>query len=537
MATTTPRRIVVDDTDPTIQYSTGWFVADPTKLNTLGNYGPVYNSSSHATSTSGSTLTFPFNGTSITVMGTIDITTDTTTNTTDPTWTCYVDEIPISNPNPTFAFPENNWPLCNLAAVAGGAHTLTIQVTSKGQPFYFDNLLYTPLPSVAQESAVLEYTNMDSSVSFGSGWAPWGAQNVTQTPGAQVALNFHGTSVSLFGYVPTELPHNASSASYTIDGGPPVNFALNGLPAQSATVYNTLFLTTNTLTPETHNLVVSYDGDSAETPLVVGSFFVTNVSTPSSSTTTTSASSTASADLSTTPAAATKSTPVGAIAGGIVGCVAVLALIVGLVFWCRRRRRSVAADTRRTSANPFTMAAAETLPASVAGAQYASTSSALYSSTGGAQYSYSAVGSQHARPETLGSSSMYPDAPGAGPAYPYMRPASPHPPTDAASSYGGASHAHNLSGSYTSGSDPPPGAGYPTPTPSETSRKYQRELAATAAFMNMPLAPLRASGPRAVVLRHHQDSGVRLNSASSLGVPLPEPEPEIVELPPGYSRE
>jgi hypothetical protein len=58
------RRIVVDDNDPAIQYGpNGWYLADPSKLNALGNYGPIYNGTTHATSTTGSTFTFPFNGT------------------------------------------------------------------------------------------------------------------------------------------------------------------------------------------------------------------------------------------------------------------------------------------------------------------------------------------------------------------------------------------------------------------------------------------------------------------------------------------
>ncbi|KAJ7443946.1 hypothetical protein B0H11DRAFT_2090356 [Mycena galericulata] len=574
-----PRRIVVDDTDPAIQYSPGgWTVADASKLNTLGNYGPLYNSTSHSTSTSGSTLSFSFNGTSISVMGTIDITTDTTTNTTDPTWSCFVDEIPITNPNPTFAFPENNWPLCDLAQVAPGSHVLTIQVQSKGQPFYLDNILYTPLPGTNLASAVLEYTNTDPSVSFGSGWQEWGTQNVTQTKGAQVALNFHGTSVSLLGYIPTELPHNASSASYTIDGGAPVDFALTGLPAQSATLYNALFFQTNTLTPATHNLVVTYAGNSAQTPLVVGMFYVTNISTPSSSSPSPSIAS-PSADLSHTQVKVNKTSPLGAIVGGIVGCLAVLALVVGLVFWCRRRQRRITEQTRRTSADPFTSMTATTadsrLPASV-------------STMGGAAqgYPYSAVPANS--PYSPGSSAaqLYADVPAAGPSYPYTSPGARFPPspTDATSSSGGGvshardpsgsyvgsthnphdvGHAPNLSGSFSGGStsarDPHEGQyaqnqnlssysgsaqgsahdlplrssgvggayAYPTPTPSETSRKYQREREATAAFTT-PLTPLRAG--RGVVVRQYQDSGVRLRSESSLGM-----EPEIVELPPGYS--
>ncbi|KAF8181447.1 hypothetical protein K438DRAFT_1841151 [Mycena galopus ATCC 62051] len=55
------RSVVVDDTDPAITYSPeGWFVANPSVL-TQGNWGPIYNGTSHATS-SNATLCFSFNG-------------------------------------------------------------------------------------------------------------------------------------------------------------------------------------------------------------------------------------------------------------------------------------------------------------------------------------------------------------------------------------------------------------------------------------------------------------------------------------------
>ncbi|KAJ7481803.1 hypothetical protein FB451DRAFT_1237221 [Mycena latifolia] len=546
-AGTVLRRIVVDDTDPAIQYGpSGWYAADPTKLNGLGNYGPVYNSSSHATSTS-STLSFPFNGTSVSVLGTIAIVTGAN-NVTDPTWDCFVDEIKIENPNPTFQYPENNWPLCDQSQIASGSHMLTIQVQSKGQPFYLDQILYTPLPSASYESAVLEYTNMDPAVSFGSGWQQWGAQNVTQTSGAQVALNFHGTSVSLRGYIPTELPHNASSGTYSIDGGPPVSFVLPGLPAQSATLYNSLLFTTNTLISAAHNLVVTYAGDSTKTPLVVSTFYVTNTSTPASTSTSSSSNSTPSPDLSTTPVTTTKSTPTAAIAAGTVGVIVVLALVAGLVFWCRRRRRRAAEDLRRVSANPFTPSTVDTVPVSTAGATYSY--SALPAETSGYQYSRPGTPAQPSTPSasaispftplgTPGASMQpYHDAPppGAAAAHPYMHPAAPRAPTDATSSASG-SHAQTPS----AGSALEAGVvAYPTPVPSDgsvrsrTARKYEHEMAASAALPAplAPLTPLRANAKRPVVVRHHQDSGVRLTPPASVVS-----EPEFLELPPDYSRD
>jgi hypothetical protein len=58
----TLRQVLVDDTDPSIQYGPeGWFVADPSKLN-VGNFGPIYNATSHATTSGNSTLSYSFNG-------------------------------------------------------------------------------------------------------------------------------------------------------------------------------------------------------------------------------------------------------------------------------------------------------------------------------------------------------------------------------------------------------------------------------------------------------------------------------------------
>ncbi|KAJ7701930.1 hypothetical protein B0H17DRAFT_1045133 [Mycena rosella] len=522
------RRIVVDDTDPAIQYGpNGWYAADPAKLNSVGNYGPVYNISSHATSTNGSTLSFPFNGTSISVMGTT-----ATVGNADPTWDCFVDDIKIDNPSPNFQYQENNWLLCDQAQIAPGPHMLRIEVQSKGQPFYLDNILYTPVAGVSYESAVLEYTNIDPSVSFGSGWKPLLTENITQTAGAQVALNFHGTSVSLLGYIPTELPHTASAATYSIDGGPPVNFTLNGLPAQSATVYNAVLFTTNTLTPTTHNIVVTYGGDTTKTPLVVSTFYVTNTSTPATGAPNSTPSG---SDSSNTPVTKTKSTPTAAIAAGTVSVVVVLALIVGLVFWCRRRRRRSADQLHRQSANPFMGSTVDTAPASL--------------STAAATYSYSVVPGETFNPYGQPGMPATPGTPGrpyspyldaspsaSGVAHPYMHPAPPRAPTSAT----GSSHAFTPS----AGSAGEAGMVYPTPVPSDggsgsgrsgRSQKYERELAASIAMSPpaplMPLTPLRANAPRPIVV-HHQDSGVRLTPPPSIMS-----EPEIVDVPPGYSRD
>ncbi|KAJ7642173.1 hypothetical protein FB45DRAFT_863226 [Roridomyces roridus] len=52
-----PRQVIVDDTDPSIQYNAqDWFVADPGALNN-GNFGEIYNNTSHATTSSNARFT------------------------------------------------------------------------------------------------------------------------------------------------------------------------------------------------------------------------------------------------------------------------------------------------------------------------------------------------------------------------------------------------------------------------------------------------------------------------------------------------
>ncbi|KAJ7842065.1 hypothetical protein B0H13DRAFT_1731810 [Mycena leptocephala] len=315
MSETPLRQRVIDDTGPNIQYGPhGWFMADLSTLN-RGNFGPIFQGTSHA-ATSNSTLSYTFSGTAIEVYGTIMVSTDAN-NVTDPTWECFVDERKIDNPDPTFKFPENNWLLCHQPQISSGSHVLTIDVQSKGRAFYFDYLVYTPPPDASFESAVLIYPATDPSVSFGSGWSTFGGEYGTTTNGAQVILNFLGTSASLYGFVPNELPHNSTWATYSIDGGPPVNFTLGGLNS-STTSYNNILFTTPTISNEPHNLVVTYGGDGHHTPLVVQKFYVTNTTSAESiSGSGSPLPSSALPSPSSNPSA--KRTPAGAIAGSIIG--------------------------------------------------------------------------------------------------------------------------------------------------------------------------------------------------------------------------
>ncbi|KAK6977479.1 hypothetical protein R3P38DRAFT_2810032 [Favolaschia claudopus] len=352
------RQRVIDDTDPDIQYGPGdWLVVDPNSMH-VGNFGPIYQGTSHASS-SDSILSFPFNGTSISVFGSIII--STVNNVTDPTWECFVDQTKIPNGNDKFQYPENNWPLCSQPQLEPGPHVLSIQVKSKGQKFYLDYLTYTPLPDASFETGVLLYPPTDPDLTYSSGWRAFGGETGTNAKGAQVFLSFHGTSVVQYGFVPHELSHNATWATYNIDGGGPVNFTLPGLAAtEGTTQYFTSLFRTPTIPSGPHNLVITYGGDDQHTPLMIGGFYVTNTSTgtilfpsptsPSISTTTPSGSPTPD------PSESTKHslhTAVGAIAGGVVaGVIVSLLIAIGAVL-CQRRRRRKRHIPDPTAATPY----------------------------------------------------------------------------------------------------------------------------------------------------------------------------------------
>ncbi|KAF7340814.1 hypothetical protein MSAN_02110600 [Mycena sanguinolenta] len=346
---TTPRRIVVDDTDPAINYSSNeWFPANVTQLNTLGNFGFVWNGTTHSTTANGATLSFAFNGTSIEVLGTI-VNTDDGLNTA--LWVCKVDGVVLANgTNPYISVPENNWVLCNQDTLPAGPHNLTLLVQTPNAPFYLDSIQYTPTPDVSFDGAVLALSADDSAISYSSGWKFYTVEDtvedtelIAQANGAQVTLNFHGTSATLTGFVPHELAHNATTAAYSVDGGPATTFALAGLAADSNTTsYNVPILSVSGLTPAAHNIVVTYGGAEQYTPLVVNTWFITNSTIAAPPSTSSSASI---PSHTSTSGGTTKHTPTGAIAGGVVGGLALIGLLAALGFWLRRRRQRWSDDT------------------------------------------------------------------------------------------------------------------------------------------------------------------------------------------------
>ncbi|KAF9479548.1 hypothetical protein BDN70DRAFT_806815 [Pholiota conissans] len=341
MASSTPRQIVVDDSDPSIIYSSAFFVDNTGDLNNQGNFGATLKSTLHGTNGTGS-LQFQFSGTQVAVFGTTDQT--NATGHIDPTWECFVDSVSIGSMNP-FQFVENNWNLCSADGLPDKSHVLTINANSHGRTFWFDYLRYVPSANVPLENALVLVDHTDRDLQYDSNWGPLGTiANMTSVNGAQVSLSFTGVSLQWYSHIPTELPHRPSLATYSIDGGAENSFALQGLgsPTQ-VTLYNVMEFEITSLPYGRHDITITFQGDNTSTPLTLAYLLIQNGSSYSAPT--------PSATASVASLSANKSGPnVGGIVGGVLGALFFFLSVVAAVLFYRHWRKQYGPDMKLKNA-------------------------------------------------------------------------------------------------------------------------------------------------------------------------------------------
>ncbi|KAF5316677.1 hypothetical protein D9619_006223 [Psilocybe cf. subviscida] len=338
---TSTRRVVVDDSDPRILYSSSpsWFtISDP--MANVGNYGPTYNSTQHGTHSSAS-FEFNFSGTQIFVFGTTHIQKANNTTGYTPNWQCFIDHVSVGATDP-FEFPENNWTLCSARGLADGKHTLRVEANStNGAIFYFDYLRYAPSDSVPLENESIMVNNLDPAIQYGANWVPLGdIANMTVVQGSIVEFDFIGTTLSWYGFIPKELPVKSATATYTIDNGPPATFVLPGLSGNNpVTVYNQQFFQTPVLPYGHHNISVLFNGATQKTTPLTLDYLIVQNGTQSKPP---SVLSTPTPTSSATGSTAFNGTAIGGIVGGIVGVI--LLIIIGIFGFFILKKRKVQRD-------------------------------------------------------------------------------------------------------------------------------------------------------------------------------------------------
>lgn len=312
----------------------------------LGNFGLPYQNTLHGLKKGSGSLSYSFEGSAVMVYGTMNI--RNTSGVIDPKWSCFIDGVAIPTV-PPFQYPENNYPLCEQSQLSDGDHTIIVSATSNGQPFWFDDIEYTPSLGVSLDNATIVVDHMDPYIQYGPGWLPLGdTANMTSTNGAQMNLQFTGVGLSWVGFIPTELPHEPAPALYTVDDLSPVAFVLPGLPSNSSTLFNQVFFATPALPYGPHNLTVVYQGGNTLTPLTLTDLLIQNGSPLVSGVNTTS---TAANNTHPGVSKATASTRAraGPIVGGVFGTIlAVLLLAILFIFarrWYRRYKKPVLRPT------------------------------------------------------------------------------------------------------------------------------------------------------------------------------------------------
>jgi hypothetical protein len=181
--------IIVDDTNPNIQYS-----------------GPVVNvnAASFSYSFSGMSrwlvcfkalsLVFGcFSGSQVIVLGESIMT--NASGTKYPTWECFIDNINIGRNVSAGKCTENSWVFCQ-SDLQDGLYVFSTNVTFLHQQTFsswFDQIRYLPSSNVPLDNSTVRVDSSDPAVQYSSGWTELDdIANLTQNAGSTVTYEFFG---------------------------------------------------------------------------------------------------------------------------------------------------------------------------------------------------------------------------------------------------------------------------------------------------------------------------------------------------------
>ncbi|KAJ7290053.1 hypothetical protein C8J57DRAFT_1114044 [Mycena rebaudengoi] len=239
---------IVDDHDPLVQYGGTW-VDD-------GAFHE-FQATTKWSSTQGSTASFTFDGTSITVYGSVS-----RRKPPQPSMTFTIDGSSslsgsFTPANEVFQYHQALWTSPTLSS---GTHTIVVTQNAVGQNsvaaprggIWFDYFLYTTA-STAVKSYVID--DADARIKYSGAWKRAGSVKDFQhtaiqstAAGASLSLEFVGKSISYYGGA----TGNPMHASIVIDGGA----AVNVVPT-NPTETNNLYFSSGALSDGKHTLVIT----------------------------------------------------------------------------------------------------------------------------------------------------------------------------------------------------------------------------------------------------------------------------------------
>ncbi|KAJ6511177.1 hypothetical protein C8R45DRAFT_1089292 [Mycena sanguinolenta] len=320
---------LVDDNDPVVQYSPpgSWF---------LRGGHPEFNATTHASATAGSTAALVFEGTSISIYGTLG---------PDPglsSLTFSIDGMNIdSYQAPTVTAPIYNQLFWASPLFTQAQHKLVVTVegqSSRRSPdakLFLDYFIYTTASTMAGETLLID--DMDASITYSAdGWESSSTsdsslentQHVSTSVGSWAATSFNGTGISLVG----TSPQTEFIVSIVVDGSQ--SFISQSQIQKS----NQLFITSG-LPSGPHTIkLTALEGMG----LGIDYFFVTGSaltaqSEPFPSPSPSSALAAPSPSHPSMTLQFAKKPPIPGIVGGTIGSLVILVLLWTLMVWKRRK--------------------------------------------------------------------------------------------------------------------------------------------------------------------------------------------------------
>ncbi|KAJ7077986.1 hypothetical protein B0H15DRAFT_1025959 [Mycena belliarum] len=327
---------IVDERDPLVRYTGTW--------NDAG--APLeFKGTTRWSSVQGSTASFSFVGTSVTVFGTV-----AAVNPPQAALSFLVDKTVAGSFAPEGLTADvHHTALWASPPLADGPHTLVVTQTAAQAAgvLFLDYIMWnTTAPAPAGAYFI---DDRDARVVYTPPWRLFGSDpdfmhtsQATGATGDALALQFDGTAIEFYGGINNATPGAFLKASMRIDSGAPVVFEPGPQPAAVTT--NNLLFASGKLAPGTHRLTVTALNEHA----VWADYFLV---TPNPATFSSSSSASRRTSSSTSGAAAgatssgatsgtsgTNSTNTAAAVASVV-VVIVLLILLGVALFLRRRRR------------------------------------------------------------------------------------------------------------------------------------------------------------------------------------------------------
>ncbi|KAI0780945.1 hypothetical protein BD413DRAFT_501251 [Trametes elegans] len=159
--------------------------------------------------------------------------------------------------------------------------------------------------------------------------------------GASIVFKFNGSSVYAYGSVVDSKGDNPPVSAYSVDGNSPISFTA---PTVSGRRDAVRFFSSGALPLGNHTLTVNISSASPLAPYYLDYFQYTTEPIPSASPVHSPDASASVSGVSTPPTVGytplNHSSNVGAIVGGVIGGLAFLSLVIGLLYWRRVKRPS-----------------------------------------------------------------------------------------------------------------------------------------------------------------------------------------------------